>query len=119
MRIPILLLVLLSCITASAATTNRLFLMWENVGYDTGVVFYVYSQTNVALPVSGWTVVTNIAYSEWTNSPPGKVEILTAAEYQRFFVVTASNLFGESDFSLPVSSRRLVPPAGLKIGASP
>jgi len=118
------LLLLLCVISANAATTNKLWLTWDNdPDYDTNVTFYVYSQTNVALPLSGWTVATNVSYSQWTNNPaikPGEVgvvELPRSLDRIRFYVVTASNIWGESDFSDAVSVRRTQPPARIRIGA--
>ena len=116
-------LLLALALTATAATTNKLWLTWDNdPEWDTNVSFYVYSQTNVALPLAGWTVATNVSYVQWTNNPavkPGEigvVELPRSLDRVRFYVVTASNIFGESDFSEAVSVRRTQPPARVRIG---
>lgn len=117
------LYVLLAAVTVlAAATTNRLHLVWDTApDYDTNVSFNVYSQTNVALPVNEWKLLTNISFHAYTNAAkpgePGRVEIPAAADYKQFYVVTASNMTGESDFSDSVYSRRLPRGTGLRIGA--
>lgn len=119
----IILMAALLALTATAATTNKLWLTWDNdPDYDTNVTFYVYSQTNAMMILSGWTVATNVSYSQWTNNPgklPGEigvVELPHSLDRVRFYVVTASNIFGESDFSEAVSVRRTQPPGRVRIG---
>lgn len=102
------------CACAIGATTNRIYITWDNQPeYDTNASFFIYSKTNLADPV--WLPVTNIGWANWTNAT--KVEIPAATDNARYFVVTASNLFGESDFSEPALSRRLPRANKPRIGA--
>lgn len=110
-----LLLPALLALCCLGATTNQLSLSWDNSpDYDESVTFHVYTRTNIAGPP--WLPLTNISWLEWTNT--GKIAIGAASDDRRFFSVTASNFTGESDFSLPVSVRRLPRAGGLKIGVS-
>lgn len=113
----------LALAASAAGATNKLWITFDDSSeYDTNVSFYVYSQTNVALPLSGWLVATNVSYSQWTNNPAkragetGVIELPRSLDRIRFYAVTASNLWGESDFSEAVSVRRTQPPARVRIG---
>lgn len=106
------------CVALFAATAKRLYVTWDDqpdYSEDTNIIFFIYTQTNATLPVSGWSVWTNISVLDWT-AAGRKVEIPTATTSKAFFVVTASNLYGESDFSAVVASRRLAPAKNPKIG---
>lgn len=110
-----LLLLSVLALLACGATTNQLSLYWDNdPSYDESVTFHVYTRTNIAGPP--WLPLTNVSWLDWTNK--GRVEIGAALDDYRFFSVTASNFTGETDFSLPVSVRRLPRAGGLRIGAS-
>lgn len=100
--------------SAFSATTNQISLYWDSApDYDTGVTFYVYSKTNLAEPA--WKPLTNVAWVDWTNT--FKLRIAPATEASVFYTVTASNLFGETDFSEPAEARRLKRGSGVRIGA--
>lgn len=111
-------LVLIGAIALYAAgTPKRIFLQWDNApDYDSNVTFYIYSQTNVAMPVAGWLVLTQVDYTTWVNAT-NRVEVPAATATATFYVVTASNVTGESDFSSAVQVRRLPPAKNPKIGA--
>lgn len=110
-----LLILLASALTLIGASTNRIFLTFDlSSDYDTNTFFHFYSSTNVALPVSEWMHATNVDFATFTNAM--KVEIPSATGQRLFYVVTASNLFGESPFSAAVSVILPVPPR-LRIGA--
>lgn len=112
-----LAIALLFAAVAHAATTNRIFLTWDLLPeYDTNTTFYVYSQTNPALPAASWTHSTNISFQSFT-SAVRRVEIPVASENARYYTYASSNLFGLSDFADPVISRRLPTGTGLRIGA--
>lgn len=107
---------------AIGATTNRISLSWDNSPeFGTNLDFHVYSTTNFALPVTEWPHLTNVNFVTATNSAKvgegGRLEILPAEDTLRFYVLTASNFTGQTDFSDPVSVRRLPRGTGLKIGA--
>lgn len=113
------LLIPILALAIGAGTAKRIFLTWDMTQEyydDTNIVFIVYTQTNAAMPVAGWSALTNIGVVAFTNANQ-RVEIPTAGTVQAFYVVTASNVFGESDFSAPVSTRRLGPVQKLKIGS--
>lgn len=92
--VPILLL-LVSIVTLGVLPgqlRNSVTLAWD--GYppgelSTNLTFKVYSSTNPAVPLTNWQVFTNVV---GTNT---SVVIVMQPE-QRFFFVTASNLWGES-----------------------
>lgn len=56
------------------------------------LVFKVYQSTNLGLPIREWALLTNIPGSSRT-------AILGADHPQQFFLMTASNSLGESDFA--------------------
>lgn len=108
------LLWMLACYAVFGATTNQLFLTWSNdPAYGTGTMFYVAQRPLTAQPP--WQPLTNISWQEWTNTY--RVPIPPATDSSMFYVVSSSNLFGLTDFSLPVESRRLPRGTGLSIGA--
>lgn len=73
---------------------------------STNMVFKLYSHTNIAAPLSTWPLLSTIL---WTNSIAITNRLGTnraiyqftfpTVQAQQFFVVTASNWHGESDFS--------------------
>lgn len=79
-------------------------LVW---GYDTNMlstnlIFYVYGTTNFSVPVEQWPVVTNVVGTNLSvamDITPGK----------NYFVMTASNFWGESGISSSVASTPSVP----------
>lgn len=114
--LPVLLFV---AVALFAATAKRLYVTWDDqpeYSEDTNIVFYIYTQTNATMPLSGWSVWTNVSVLEW-EAAGRKVEIPVSTTTKAFFVVTASNLYGESDFSVAVSTRRLGPAKNPKVGA--
>jgi hypothetical protein len=93
MRRLILLLVTASAL-AWTPPDGRLTLEWDYPEQErsTNLTFYVYSTTNVFAPMTNWAVLTNVVGTNLSvrlQIDPG----------QRFFVMTASNFWGESDFS--------------------
>jgi hypothetical protein len=118
----ILTLLLASVLVLCAATTNRLFLVWDNSpDYDTNCSFQVYSTTNVALPVANWPMLSNISFVDFTNAAKpgefGAFPISPPGNDYEYFAVTASNLTGISDFSDTVRTRRIQAEQRLRIGA--
>lgn len=67
---------------------------------STNLTFRLYHSTNITVPLTNWTVITNIAGTNTSVSLP----VLPGAH---FFALTASNFWGESDFSNVAST----PPA--------
>lgn len=59
---------------------------------STNLIFKVYSSTNVSVPVTNWPLTATVIGTN-TNV------VLPINAQQRFFVLTASNWWGESDFS--------------------
>lgn len=105
---------MVACAIVFGATTNRIYVSWDNAPeYDTNVSFFIYSWTN--LTELSWQPYTNITWVQWYTNQT--VELPTPADSAIYFVVTASNLFGESDFSEPVGSRRLSRVNRVRIGA--
>lgn len=101
---------------AVPGTTKRIYLTWDVAAdHDTNVTYHVYSQTNIAAPVTAWQMATSIDYAVFKAVP--KVELPPATDTAVFYVVTASNLVGESDFSVSVQVRRPSPAKNPKIGA--
>ncbi|HEY9510756.1 MAG TPA: hypothetical protein VIV82_12925, partial [Verrucomicrobiae bacterium] len=74
--------------------TKTITIGWSYpVNFETpDLVFKVYSSTNLNLPLNDWSLMTNI---------PGSCRsaILAADKPQEFFLMTASNYLGESDFA--------------------
>lgn len=103
---------------AAPGAAKRIFITWDDLpeySEDTNIVFYIYTQTNATMPLAGWTVWSNVNVLQWV-AAERKIEIPMASTTQAFYVVTASNVFGESDFSAAVSTRRLGPAKTPKIG---
>jgi hypothetical protein len=109
------LLWMLACVWAFGGTTNSLFLTWDNsTNYSPTTMFYVAQRPLIAQPP--WQPLTNISWTNWTNVN-FRLPIPSATDDAMFYVVASSNLFGLTDFSLPVESRRLPRGTGLSIGA--
>lgn len=90
----ILISLLLFCVKLEAAdfTTNRnISIQWNSQPDATN--FIVYFKTN--LNQSTWTHLTNTTSLS---------NLFNVAQTQRYYVVTASNFWGESDFSEVVST---------------
>ena len=94
-------------------STVQLTLEWD---YPTNEVasiemFRVYSSTNIAIPLSSWTVLASIGGTNSIVSTNGTNAIcrlpFTIVPAQRFFSVTASNVWFESDFSDVLSTPHL------------
>lgn len=62
--------------------TKTITLMWDYPQLDPEIVFNVYSTTNIAAPVSQWSVVTNVKQLSCS---------LPLQDGNRFFTVSASN----------------------------
>lgn len=105
------------------AAPPKLYLTWIGSNsdpnaepqYAPGDTFYIRSAPNVTTLKSNWLTVTNITYSTFRDST-NRVPIPDATEQQLFYTVTVSNMFGESVFSSPVSTRVPMAPGGLGIG---
>lgn len=54
------------------------------------LTFKIYNTTNLTLPITNWDVLHVVGTQCWTKFPSGSES--------RFFVITASNAFGESEF---------------------
>lgn len=107
---------------SQAATSNRLFLTWDaSPDYETNTAFQIFTSTNIVAPVSSWPLLTNIPFTDFTNAAKpgefGRVEIQAAAFDFNYYVVTASNVTGISDFSEPVQIRRIRAGTRVRIGA--
>lgn len=77
---------------------------------STNLTFYVFTSTNVAVPLTNWTALTNVVgtnLSVQLQIDPG----------QRYFVMTASNFWGQSDFS-EVASTPSLPRRDMKLKLS-
>ena len=59
---------------------------------STNYVIKIYSSTNVAIPLTSWPLLTTVSGTNTTVTLP-------ITPPQRFYVATASNWWGESDFS--------------------
>lgn len=112
-----LVLGLISCAVLAGAATNWLLpqpriLAWDYPSTNDlpMLSFNVYTSTNVTLPVSSWTRMTNIPATNLTLKVATGTNGVTVNSFYfnffqvpqfQFFVVTASNSFyaGESDFS--------------------
>jgi len=77
-------------------------LAWDYPAADlsTGLVFRVYHTTTITTPVANWAVITNVAGTNLSVT-------LTVTPGARFYVVTASNFWGESDPSNVASTPEL------------
>lgn len=90
-----ILLFLLIWIAAKAAgpgaTRNSVTLAWDYPTNElsTNLLFKVYSHTNITVPLTNWTVLTNVVGTNLNVAIPMNAQ-------QRFFYVTASNYWGES-----------------------
>ena len=73
----------------------RLAWSYDTNELSTNLTFNFYETTNVALPMSQWPMLTNVAGTNLTVD----IDIVPGAH---FFVMTASNFWGESDVSSPV-----------------
>ncbi len=113
---------LLVCCLANAILP-KLYLTWigsnsdpnADPQYSPGDVFYIRSASSVSTAKSNWLTITNITYSAFRDAT-NRVPIPDATEQQLFYTVTVSNMFGESVFSTPVSTKVPMAPGGLGIG---
>ena len=128
-----ILLLAAPAFSQSLRVTNNLVLQWDSFQTtDTGTVYNVYTATNM-LPVttnlSGQVYYTNYNQVVWvfewqhltsvpwtTNLAPVSYPIpVLPSDNQRFFVVAASNLLGETSFSEAVSLPALKRPGAIGI----
>jgi hypothetical protein len=65
---------------------------------DTNLVFKVWHSTNLTIPMTNWTVLTNVSGLTATTNP-FTVVTLPITVGNHFYALTASNDFGESPFS--------------------
>jgi hypothetical protein len=109
MKLRILLLVFAATLLPARAAVivpgvlfTNVTLAWSYPSNElsTNMVFKLYSTTNTALPMTSWPLVKMIPGPNLTTTFPMQAEL-------RFFVMTASNFWGESTFS-PVAA---TPPA--------
>lgn len=75
------------------------------------LVFKIYSHTNIAVPFTNWPVVKTVAGTNLSTTFP----MQPAA---RYFVLTASNFWGESSFS-NVASTPAPPRSDVPLGIEP
>lgn len=78
---------------------------------STNLTFKLYSTTNVAQPTAEWPLLTTVVGTNLQVTVP-----IDAA--QRFFVLTASNWWGESDFS-NVASTPVLPRSDVTVRIGP
>lgn len=78
----------------SAPARRKIRLQWDYpVEFQTtDLIFKLYHSTNLALPLRHWPLLTNVP-GDWR-----AVEVFTERSGE-FFVLTASNAYGESDFA--------------------
>lgn len=72
-------------------------LVWDyqtNVDTSIGWSFRLYSSTNLTTPMTNWTLIQTIPGNLRTTTIP-----INVLDGQRFFALTASNWWGETDFS--------------------
>lgn len=91
-RLAMWLLAVVAATAAGMETNQVVTLEWDYPEAEvcSNMVFRVYSSTRVDLPLREWPVLTNVP------APALSVSI-TMEPCQRFFYVTASNWWGESD----------------------
>lgn len=94
-----ILLFLVSVLYVRAATLLLEF-DYPKPDLGTNIWFQVYHSTNVSLPLTNWTALTNVVGT-------GTVVRVRAEPGVNFFSMTASNFWGRSDFSTVAST----PPA--------
>lgn len=87
-------------LTLAAPTTGKLKLGWS---YDpalltSDLVFKVYYSTSLAVPLTNWTVLATLSGTNLTAVVQGQGGL-------NYFSMTASNQFGESDFSNVASAK--------------
>lgn len=94
----IILLIILAVLSADGAppgslrTNITLQIDYPTNQLSTNLVFKIYSTTNLALAVSSWPLEKTFVGTNTTFTLP----IIAS---QRFYVMTSSNWWGESDFS--------------------
>lgn len=83
----------LAASTALGSEVVKLRFPWAYPGeLDTNNTFYLFTTTNIALPLTNWTVLTNV---------PGNVTqvVVTVTSEKQFFTMATSNLWGVSPFT--------------------
>ena len=85
---------LVLCLGAPGNLRTNVTLQWDK--YPTNqispdLILKVYSSTNLAIPLSSWPLVATV-------NPTNVTVTLPIDAHQRFYVMTASNWWGESDF---------------------
>jgi hypothetical protein len=89
----ITLCVLGIALVAQSAINGRVRLTWSYpTTTDTSLVFKIYTSTSMSIPLTNWTVVATVPYNARSYD-------LTVTPGEQFFVMTASNFWGQGDFS--------------------
>lgn len=92
--------------------------------YDTNSIsadlsFNLYHSTNIALPTGSWPVLTNVLYPACMVNGTNVQIVLPILPGQHFYLLTASNSFGESAFSNMTNATVPVVTANLRIKPGP
>lgn len=122
-----------SAFSQSLRVTNNLNLQWDQFPTtDTGTVYIVYTATNIVpvttntsqqvyytnynqvVGVFEWQFLTSVPWTTNTGIVSYPIPVLPS-DNQRFFVVSASNLLGETPFSEAVSLPALKRPGSISI----
>jgi len=88
--------------------------------YDTNVVssdmvFKLYTSSDVSVPVTNWTVLTNLVYPGCMINGTNVICTVGLTPGQHFYFMTASNYFGESPPSNVTNAAVLVTLSRLRI----
>ncbi len=100
----LVLLLLSASVSTGGPFRTTVVLQWDYpvADYTPDMVFKIYATDDLSIPMTNWVVVTNVAGT--TNYLPtdtivtNQVELPITAPIQ-FYTATASNWWGESDFS--------------------
>ena len=95
-------------VNADSATSNvQLNWNYPVSELSTNLSFVIYSSTNATLPMTNWTVLTNVVGTA-TNIT------LNVVQGENYYAVKVKNFWGESDFSQVVSTPA-VPRSGIAL----
>lgn len=86
--------------SASAAVFTNVTLAWEYPTNElsTNISFNLYYSTNILQPLTNWVILTNVSGLKTNVIVPIKPGV-------HFYALTASNDFGESDFTTPLRAQ--------------